>query len=526
MFSRSHINIKETILKIQRDKNIQTNKLQYFFKKKENKDLLGFINNDTQFLLKKWNDISFWEKLYCILNDIKEIKTCHNKNCSNHVNFQFLNLWYAKFCSYKCSSTSNETKEKRRQYNIKHYWVENISQIEDIKIKKIQTTRKNFNVDYPWQSDIVYQKRLKTNIEKYGYKNWLKSSIIKTVKKYNDTNINSLYQDISYNFDTYNYVVFCKKCKYSSIYDNQSFIHNRLFVKKSNICYSCNPINNNVSNIEHTLHNFIKEIYTWIIITNDRKVLEWKEIDIYLKDLNIGIELNWLYWHSEKFHEKDQDYQKYVKCKNKGIELFQFFEDELIIAMEMIYSKLKLLNVLRQWLDIDKLNNQYGLSIIKKVFYTNNSFEFRKNDKNYTSFIKRFWIDIYIDNFFCYYWIVSNDELLTVFVLEEVNGDLVLSNIVSKPWYLNKDIFEYIIQDIDSNIKSKKNLYLILNIRVNIFNNFYKQFQYCKFLGIDNYVYCHWKKYTNNDFKLLKTSHIAYIVYDSWSNLYILQWVK
>ena len=66
------------------------------------------------------------------------------------------------------------------------------------------------------------------------------------------------------------------------------------------------------------------------------------EIDIYFPDEKVGIEVNGNYWHSEgplveenRFTKKNlvfcrtRHYEKYKACKEEGITLLQFYEDEL-----------------------------------------------------------------------------------------------------------------------------------------------------------------------------------------------------
>jgi len=58
--------------------------------------------------------------------------------------------------------------EKRNLTILDKYGVEHVSQNEDIKKKKIETSLKNYGVEHPLQSKIVMDKVKKTNMEKYG----------------------------------------------------------------------------------------------------------------------------------------------------------------------------------------------------------------------------------------------------------------------------------------------------------------------------------------------------------------------
>jgi len=94
-------------------------------------------------------------------------------------------------------------------------------------------------------------------------------------------------------------------------------------------CPSCaNEIKYKVSKGESEVKKFIQSIYDGEI-RKDRKILNGREIDIYLPDLKIGIEFNGLYWHSiTENNDKKYHLSKYIQCKDKGILLIQIFEDE------------------------------------------------------------------------------------------------------------------------------------------------------------------------------------------------------
>jgi hypothetical protein len=78
------------------------------------------------------------------------------------------------------------------------------------------------------------------------------------------------------------------------------------------------------------------------VTKKDRKVLNGKEIDIFIPSLNIGFEYNGLKWHSEEFN-KDSEYHlsKTEKCDEKGVKLIQIFEDEYQYHKEIVLEKIK-----------------------------------------------------------------------------------------------------------------------------------------------------------------------------------------
>ncbi|BDR25836.1 hypothetical protein RVBP16_2760 [Pseudomonas phage sp. 30-2] len=77
------------------------------------------------------------------------------------------------------------------------------------------------------------------------------------------------------------------------------------------------------------------------VIDNDRTIIFPREIDIFIPELNIGIEYNGLYFHSTRTEGNVTKHrEKYSICKQKGIRLIQIFEDEFIHKKELVKRKL------------------------------------------------------------------------------------------------------------------------------------------------------------------------------------------
>jgi hypothetical protein len=74
----------------------------------------------------------------------------------------------------------------------------------------------------------------------------------------------------------------------------------------------------------------------------DRKILNGKEIDIFIPELSIGIEYNGNIFHSEWKGGKIKSYHinKTNLCKEKSIKLIQIFEDEFYNTKEIVLNKI------------------------------------------------------------------------------------------------------------------------------------------------------------------------------------------
>lgn len=94
------------------------------------------------------------------------------------------------------------------------------------------------------------------------------------------------------------------------------------------------------SKAEIEIMNFVKglgfECYP------DRKILQGKEIDIYVPSKRVGIEYNGLLWHREWGGNKPKDYHynKMIGCQEAGVNLFSFADYEYEMHPDLILSRI------------------------------------------------------------------------------------------------------------------------------------------------------------------------------------------
>jgi hypothetical protein len=99
---------------------------------------------------------------------------------------------------------------------------------------------------------------------------------------------------------------------------------------------------NSTSESEIEFRNFISKLYEGRILPNDRTIIRPREIDIYLPEINVAFEYNGLYWHSaEKLHNNLYHQMKMKMCLEKGVTLYQFFEDEWLYKPDAVKSFVK-----------------------------------------------------------------------------------------------------------------------------------------------------------------------------------------
>jgi len=379
-------------------------------------DLTNFLSQDCKLS----------ERIYCILNNIQEIPKCDY--CKNSfVKFNSFINGYKKYCSCSCSakgsfSQREETnlkiyntkhpsqnfsiKEKTKQTNLKRYGHENFFSTKHFKNKSKETSYEKYGVDnpaksliikektkitnnnifgtdYPILNSIIKNKAIKTLISNYNVIHPLKSFTIKEqVKKTNKQKHGTEYisqkhytleqLEIVNNLDKLKKIyqehinekipvnILSLKYGFSSSLLGKLFIKNNFKIKRFSKSYQ-----------EKLIKLFLDELNI-DYIQNDRKILNGKELDFYIPDYKLGIEINGFYWHDE--HSKLGKYNlldKYNLCKEKNIKLLNFWEIEIENKFEIIKSIIK---------DNLELNQEIKVNDCIKEISQEESYKFYENN--------------------------------------------------------------------------------------------------------------------------------------------------
>jgi len=226
----------------------------------------------------------------------------------------------------KTTLLEEKTKEKIRKTNIEKYGTEEVLSSEIIRQKSKETLLEKYGVD-------SYSKTIQ--FQQIGYNNWEKQ-ILEKLEKYN---INDFELKNDRTVD-----IKCEKClNYFNITSKN--LYQRKEIQHSVLCTICNPLDYKLSGKEIEVLNFIKENYNGQIIENDRNILNGKELDIFLPELNLAFEFNGVYWHSELYKDKDYHLNKTESCLENDISLIHIWEDDWYYKQEivksMILNKLK-----------------------------------------------------------------------------------------------------------------------------------------------------------------------------------------
>lgn len=134
----------------------------------------------------------------------------------------------------------------------------------------------------------------------------------------------------------------CNTCHTEFEFTKQYFTPSKF---KTSICPGCFPRTIVQSKGETELFNFIQSICP-TAISGYREKYHSKEIDVFVPALNLGIEFNGLYWHSESTLLANSlsptaDSEKQKLFAAKGIRIIQIFEDEWEHKSHIVKSRLR-----------------------------------------------------------------------------------------------------------------------------------------------------------------------------------------
>lgn len=288
----------------------------------------------------------FSESLYYYFNNIVHQVKCNNSNCNNTASFISLSSGHLKYCSSKCSNSSDDVKNKKiKSFNDK-YGVDNPFQADEVKRKSKLTLISRYGVDNPMRSEPIRRNMMKRSLDNNGTK-WALSkggaaynSRVKRERLKYDKLLSNNISIIEWSESKNGVCKFrCSNC--DSEFDATKYLIYQRSNNNVEQCLLCNPVGSfNSTNQQLEVVEFIKNL-GFDVIEHDRKILNGKELDIVIPEKNIAIELDGLYWHSELYKESNYHLNKTDLCEANNIQLIHIFEDEWANKKEIVKSRIK-----------------------------------------------------------------------------------------------------------------------------------------------------------------------------------------
>lgn len=371
-------------------------------------------------------------------------------------------------------SKFDKFKEKRKETNKKNWKVENVFQSEEVKEKIKKTTLKKYGVSHNSKNKLIKQKKEKTCLLNHGVKYPSQSKEIKQKirKSFLDNYDAEYYKKIHLNEENRKHFLLTKnkfylkylgdgisyfRCDNGGNHNFEIKSDNYYYRNKENIklCTICYPIDSLSSIKEKEIYKFISDNYEGEVINSYRDGLE---IDIYIPDLKIGIEINGLYYHSSKFKDKNYHINKTKYFKKRGIKIIHIWEDEIILKKNIVHSML--LSIMKK---------------SKKIYAINCEVKEIKDQKLIKYFIEKNYIKGYKNsNNKLYIGLFYEKKLVHIMSFEPLeNYNYNISLFCSK---LNNVIIDGTSKIIKHFIKNYKVSYLIGHVDISISDgNLYKK---------------------------------------------------
>ena len=353
----------------------------------ENRYYQKAIQKRDQNLYETINSIdgqNFGEKLCVYLND--EELECKHPECENRPNFISRKQGFGEFCSNECKSQwrSLEAKITRQCKNCgeeftfnrnkdkefcSHKCSNNYDELVEERVRKSRETHNEKYGGIGYASEEImgtfrdtleekYGDRYYTNREKFletikskydgglkkggEFQEKLKKGKRKNLKKFfnntlvprlkSEANIEILIAAKEYEGLQNEYPLRCQQCDFKF----ESNVRSQPLPS----CPKCSPR----SKPEQQLFEFIDGLLNdKNVIRHDRSVLDSKELDIWIPPLDVAIEYDGIFWHSELNGKKDKDYhlKKTQQCEGKGIQLIHVFGHEWRQKKHVVKSALR-----------------------------------------------------------------------------------------------------------------------------------------------------------------------------------------
>lgn len=313
----------------------------------------------------------------------------------------------------KRQSHMDETIKKIKSTNLEKYGHVCSLHGEEIKEKVKRNNIIKYGVIHPMKNkdfyENVYRQNLinkydVTNVSQYTDFNLKTKETIRQrrIKKLKELLGDNTIVDVSIDGEV---LYLCPVCNEISKVDIGFLIQRHKF--NGTPCLICNPYRE-YSKLQKDFTKYIidelkiNNVKCNYIIPNDKK-----EIDIYLPDYNIGIEINGVYWHDEQHKMPNYHAIKKSICGEQGINVINLWEDDLNNEEKLFIIKNRLKNILN--IDINKIGARKCK--IKEV---------NKEDANL--FINKYHLNGNITNVYKYIGLYYNDELISCLSIGKRNN--------------------------------------------------------------------------------------------------------
>ena len=287
-----------------------------------------------------WVEAPFSHKVRCFISGIYQQPTC--KICNAPVRFKTASSTYQTYCSKKCMFIDNEAiQQKKRETNMLRYGSTNVLTSEHGVAKSKQTLLRNYSVDNYLKTNqaMELRKTLKKDYSMAKRQAWNafydklpllipNLEIMFSKEEYHG-------QKKEYGGESNFYKFKCRKCSlvFNSIIEHA--LHRDHIV-------NCPGCKSKYTSIEEDIKDFLQQNNINFLFRK-KHILKNRELDFYLPDHKIAIEVNGLFWHSDRNPRIHRTYHldKLNACLIESVRLIHIFSDEIQFRRDALFNRLK-----------------------------------------------------------------------------------------------------------------------------------------------------------------------------------------
>lgn len=311
-------------------------------------------------------------RVYWLLKDHTTIPTCMTCNKPTRYNKQHQD--FNRYCSARCAQNDLSVREKIEATNVERYGVRHAAVADVVREKQRATNKLKYGTETPFQNKEIQQKVRHNILEKYGV---ISTALLPEVRSQQEQTNQERY-GVNKPFES---EIIQQKAVVSvltknngkmtaqrhishealSLLSNKAFLEREYLEKELSAPYIAESLGVSSTLIYQRLASFgipIREssyqsqdqikLTEFIrkacgedveVVCNTKNIIYPYELDIYIPSLNLAVEYNGLYWHSETQGKHSRYHlNKTEMCINKGITLLHVFETEWKTAPELVKS--------------------------------------------------------------------------------------------------------------------------------------------------------------------------------------------
>ena len=216
----------------------------------------------------------------------------------------------------------------------KKYGVTNVFQKEDIKEKSRKTLQERYGVDSYTKTEEYVHKVRATKLERYGKENYVNINQIVETRRNNYYSLAQL--DVISSREKFRKYIQDNKvvnCEHMAKLIGISGVVIRRLANKFD---SFDLFDYTKSYQETEVQDFIKDLLPNEALRFNIKILDGKEIDIYIPNRSLGIEYNGSLWHNSANHGTTYHREKTEISNRKGIDLMHIFDYQWLYNFDVV----------------------------------------------------------------------------------------------------------------------------------------------------------------------------------------------